>query len=471
MTYNYNLFYQKKRKKNRVGKVARKNQMWFFVITKWAMAFSLMVTILNCSNQRTEDICRYVPEDIFMVFTINFQKLTQLGEYNELSGIWDEHFEKEIMDEKFDNFINIADIDFKRDLLKATFVFSFDTNIFEPQFAFIINGNYKKEKLLSAMKDNHIDVTDYTYNNNHLIKINNDKPQDVIFLGFLDSSHLVFGMENQVQKILDVKDEKIKSIKENEKMKKFSKIYKDDNDYALAMILFIPDNIRREEAAFQQMPIDFSSIESFIFILNSKSTVIRLLSSDYEKNNKLVAFLNGLKLMFSAMQPKSNTEKFSLEIFNDSSIKTEEDEIIISIPTEKFLPPFIKILKDDFLINLEKGKQMATMEDLKSIGWAIESYMTDYYHAPEGKSLADIKDKLEPFYIKELPLRDAWGNNFIYSHGTGENQDVYSIASPGRNAIFNGWEQSGYYIITHIDDFGNDIIFSNGTFTYGPRVE
>jgi len=118
-----------------------------------------------------------------------------------------------------------------------------------------------------------------------------------------------------------------------------------------------------------------------------------------------------------------------------------------------------------------KGKEKTTMGDMKAIGVAIESYMTDYYYAPVAATINDLKPMLEPFYIKVLPLKDAWGNDFLYIHGEGDTKDIYSIASPGKDGVFNGWEQRGYYDTTDTTTFSDDIIFSNGTFVFGPRVK
>jgi general secretion pathway protein G len=124
----------------------------------------------------------------------------------------------------------------------------------------------------------------------------------------------------------------------------------------------------------------------------------------------------------------------------------------------------------NLLTATQKGKQKATMGDMKTVGMAIESYITDHYEVPPGKTLAEIKNKLEPFYIKRLPLKDGWGNDFHYYHGTGDKKDEYAIGSGGKDGVFNGWDQTGFYIVTTIAGFENDFIFSNGMFTYSPKV-
>ena len=122
----------------------------------------------------------------------------------------------------------------------------------------------------------------------------------------------------------------------------------------------------------------------------------------------------------------------------------------------------------NMLTALQKGKQKATMGDLKSLGTAIEVYILDKMQAPQGNSLAEIRSKLEPFYIKRLPMKDAWGNDLLYRSGPGK--EDYTIASAGKDGVFKGWQQRGFYPIYNIKHFGNDIIFSDGQFTFGPRV-
>jgi len=138
-----------------------------------------------------------------------------------------------------------------------------------------------------------------------------------------------------------------------------------------------------------------------------------------------------------------------------------------------------EVKKDGVLISIGEAKNWLlrtfhgdfikwTMGDLKSIGSAVECYMTDNYRAPVGRSIHEIRSKLEPFYIKKLPLKDAWGNDFYYHHGTGKNQDIYFIASYGSDGKFNGFNQKGIYYASPND--GRDIIFSNGYFPYAPKM-
>ncbi|MCK4836888.1 MAG: type II secretion system protein GspG, partial [Candidatus Aminicenantes bacterium] len=119
----------------------------------------------------------------------------------------------------------------------------------------------------------------------------------------------------------------------------------------------------------------------------------------------------------------------------------------------------------------QKGGQKATMSDLKMISMAIETYMIDKGYPPQGNTLGEIRAQLEPFYIKKLPLKDAWGNDFLYRYISQDGKHVYYIGSGGRDGVFEGFEQSGFYMVTGVNDFNKDIIIKNGEFTLGPQVK
>ncbi len=118
-------------------------------------------------------------------------------------------------------------------------------------------------------------------------------------------------------------------------------------------------------------------------------------------------------------------------------------------------------------VNFLKGKQKATMGDLKTLGTAIESYMTDMAYAPKVESVEELAKIIQPFYIKTTPLKDGFGYPFQYQ----AKGDSYSIGSGGRGGQFDGFDQTGIYIIQSIEGFSKDIVFSNGAFVLGPKVK
>ena len=128
----------------------------------------------------------------------------------------------------------------------------------------------------------------------------------------------------------------------------------------------------------------------------------------------------------------------------------------------------------NLLVALQKGKQKATMGDLKSIAVGIESYITDWSIAPQADTFLDTGSEpwFEPFYMKIVPKADGWGNPFHYDFTTDE--DVYSLFSGGRGGpviLAADLSEDGLYMCTAIADFNKDICFSNGFFTVGPDVK
>jgi hypothetical protein len=430
------------------------------------VVLGLIFAGLSC-GQKGEDLYNYVPEDVFMIFTLDFQAFTQLDQYKDLSTTFAKQFKEAVTDKKFENFMKDADIDLERDLSKATFVLS-GPSMDNQKVAGIIAIAYKKEKFMTALKNSSAQVTEKTYNDVPLLIIDRAKSKETPVLGFIDQAHLVVGMEDMVQKVIDAGKGKIKNVHANKKMEKFLEIA--SKGHAIAINFLIPDELKAQKGPFGQIPVSLDKLESLIITINNQSMTFRVLCPDAEENKKIADFLNGLKAMTAALQPKSDREKQSVEMFKSSSIEAFEDETRITISTDQVLKFFSNVFTENLSVALQKGKQKATMGDMKTIGTAIESYITDTYHAPEGNSLAEIKDKLEPFYIKKLPLKDGWGNDFLYKHGTGDQKDTYAVASPGKDGVFNGWEQTGYYIVTTMAGFGNDVIFANGMFTYSPKV-
>jgi general secretion pathway protein G len=131
----------------------------------------------------------------------------------------------------------------------------------------------------------------------------------------------------------------------------------------------------------------------------------------------------------------------------------------------------------NLLTALQKGKQKSTMGDIKTIGGSIEDYMSDNYMAPGNATatlIAHLETIMEPFYIKSLPTKDGWGASLVYESGAAGTveQDMYSIISYGRDQTADAMDPANTdYIVTSMAGFENDICFSNGTFTYKPKVK
>lgn len=134
-------------------------------------------------------------------------------------------------------------------------------------------------------------------------------------------------------------------------------------------------------------------------------------------------------------------------------------------------------------------KQKATMRDMASISTALADYITDNGIAPEQEGAyseeSDFYSSLSPFYIKILPIKDSWGNNFMVYCGevcngiygaTGCGRDDFIVVSYGRDGQKEDWEyntadpNAGLFIIESADDFDKDLVVWNGSWIRAPRI-
>jgi prepilin-type N-terminal cleavage/methylation domain-containing protein len=154
------------------------------------------------------------------------------------------------------------------------------------------------------------------------------------------------------------------------------------------------------------------------------------------------------------------------------------------------------ILIPNLLDALQKAKQKATVGDIRNIGTAWMSWVTDQMSAAAagqsnepfdwgfGTELfhSDLAALLEAsttnpnfFYLQELPLDDGWGEPLQYmaAFAAGgpydtllQNSRVVAIRSLGRDGSAVGNEYTpGFFIGT---DYDQDIVWSDGYFVRAP---
>ena len=151
------------------------------------------------------------------------------------------------------------------------------------------------------------------------------------------------------------------------------------------------------------------------------------------------------------------------------------------------------ILIPNLLDALQKAKQKRTVGDMRSVGAAWFSWLTDQIggaaagtatneydlgpllaaNAVDGDTLLTTlyKDQ-RMFYIQEVPNVDGWGGDYVYMHGNSPLDAQYmAIWSGGRNNGPNGSEQPaqryamGPFIAT---DYDQDIVWADGFFVHYP---
>lgn len=170
---------------------------------------------------------------------------------------------------------------------------------------------------------------------------------------------------------------------------------------------------------------------------------------------------------------------------NDERAKVLDGKILeVRKELEELKPGVIKLeyLKEDRYKLDQRLKDLTvgttpynqTMEKMKAIAFALEAFAADHDSYPEGKTIMELKEKVEPQYVKELPLKDDWGKMFVYK--TDDSRQTYWIISYGAD----GKPDSGIYdskllpnksAAVETTNPGDDIIFSIGNFLRYPKSE
>src|SRR6266498_716572 len=122
---------------------------------------------------------------------------------------------------------------------------------------------------------------------------------------------------------------------------------------------------------------------------------------------------------------------------------------------------------------VHRGKQKRTMADMRVLATAIESYEIDQAFFPSAACVSGLFTTLgtpldftsfaclTPTYVAHPPLRDGWGQFYLYSVDNGRGQ--YNVRSLGRNSATDGT------LCGTTTDFNDDILYSNGTFIQWPE--
>lgn len=110
----------------------------------------------------------------------------------------------------------------------------------------------------------------------------------------------------------------------------------------------------------------------------------------------------------------------------------------------------------------------ATIADLRSLATALEARGTDTNDYPEAADMVALRALLEPTYILHMPMRDAWGHEYIYIGSPDQQQ--YRFVSAGADGLFEpASRRLAKMEFKESDRFEDDIIFQSGEFVQVPR--
>jgi len=128
--------------------------------------------------------------------------------------------------------------------------------------------------------------------------------------------------------------------------------------------------------------------------------------------------------------------------------------VIIGVITGITLPTLLNCL--------DRGRQMKTVADLRTIGGAVEAYALDFSVYPSTNDPVDLAVMLQSEYMRRLVSGDGWHNTWLIDVGA----TSYTLASAGKDGsgslipVGGGGPTQG---------FNADIIFANGAFAQWPE--
>ena len=158
---------------------------------------------------------------------------------------------------------------------------------------------------------------------------------------------------------------------------------------------------------------------------------------------------------------KTDAGQHSLEVLSTLGSFGIETDLLHSTLAEEIRAQIEKESNDPVRI---------TMSDLQTLAMAIESYATDTNEYPR-TDIHGLPRVLSPVYIKEVLMKDGWGNTFFYD-SSGER---YRLVSAGADGQFEWHSRTlpaeGGTPLVENDNSDRDLIFEDGDFVQRPRQE
>ena len=142
------------------------------------------------------------------------------------------------------------------------------------------------------------------------------------------------------------------------------------------------------------------------------------------------------------------------------------------------------LLIPNFLDALQKAKQKRTVADMRNLGTAWMSHLTDMTSAAAAGATAgrgvvdlnpqyylpvfdtDLTRRLVPQYIQSIPQKDGWKHDYEFFDAVAD-KDCCAIRSKGADGVSMGYSfTAGGFEPT---DYGQDIVWVSGFFVRWPQ--
>ncbi len=312
------------------------------LITKFSILFILIfLFILTGCGKKSETISKgkinllsLIPADASGVFSINFEKITKLENFNKIvNGINKKEKKSSLKTFKnYQDFIDKTGIDPKRDLYSIALGLYGEIGKENSDIALVINLNYNRGKILDLFKKENKNYYEEKFNKIVIYKFSDKKNRERCF-SFIDDKIIGFGSVARVKQIIDLFNDNGKSILTDEKKKPYLSNFNPQS--VISFVFDFPEKAKKSEAQ-QDSPfkMDFSKAEILWGEANFENNIwsgkIKLISHDEEANKQIVNILNGIKGMGAMAGPEI------AEILNKINLTSSTDniELTFSIPNE-----------------------------------------------------------------------------------------------------------------------------------------
>ena len=145
---------------------------------------------------------------------------------------------------------------------------------------------------------------------------------------------------------------------------------------------------------------------------------------------------------------------------------------------------------------IQKAKQKSSMKEIMSMSTACADYITDHGDWTNVTQNGDLQQgnafqtAVATFYMKIIPLNDPWNTAYkvycgssavggVVNGGTDIGSDDFAIVSFGRDkkvgpisstSYTTGTPEAGFYNVSKMSDFDNDLAAWNGSWICGPQT-
>ena len=164
-------------------------------------------------------------------------------------------------------------------------------------------------------------------------------------------------------------------------------------------------------------------------------------------------------------------------------------ELLVLMPAIQAAGIMAAVAVPNAITAVQKAKQKNSMKDILVISTSLADYVTDNGITPKQDGIYDRNSEfnkaLSPFYVKILPVKDSWGNNFRVYCGkacngkygiSGAVADDFVVVSYGRDGKKDSWKfsssnpEAGLFVVEGMEDFDKDLVMWNGSWIRAPRL-